>query len=293
MSKNRLWKRWVLFLALVTVGGSLSACYRDAGQNVQPTSNRVQLNDILPTTVPPPVILSTATPVPYVVATATRTLVPTTTPADSVPVNPPVTTPTSAGGVTGPVNTPQLAPSFTPMIPAQSPTSVGIATPGMSDIQPSATSAPTLNPALQPTPTSIPVEQNPCIHVVKSGDTAYSIARDNNVDLGALVAANPSLFGGNQNAVLQIGWEIQIPGCSSGTPTAQPTTGSSETSATPSGEQPTPASGTVTHVVQPGETLYSIARQYGVSPQAIIDANPLKNPNLIYPGDTLIIPLGQ
>ncbi|MFN8474216.1 MAG: LysM peptidoglycan-binding domain-containing protein [Anaerolineae bacterium] len=48
----------------------------------------------------------------------------------------------------------------------------------------------------------------------------------------------------------------------------------------------------VVHVVQRGETVSSIARRYNVSPNAIIAANNLPNPNLIYPGQRLIIPLG-
>jgi len=44
------------------------------------------------------------------------------------------------------------------------------------------------------------------------------------------------------------------------------------------------------HVVQPGEWIYSIARRYNVSPQAILDANALQDPNLLYAGQQLIIP---
>ncbi len=289
MSKKHLCKRVFTFLVLGMTAWGLSACYRDAGENVQPTSNRVDLNDIVPTTAAPPTALSTATPTPGPAITATRTLIPTTTPPGGADLNPPVATATSII-VSGPSNTPQFAPSFTPVVSA-TPAGAGIETPGMSDIQPSITPAPTLNPALQPTPTSIPVDQNPCIHVVQSGDTLYSIARDDEVEIDALVAANPTIFGGNPNTILQIGWELQLPGCGTEEPTAQPT--SSETG-TPGAEvQPTAASGTVTHVVQSGEGIYSIARQYGVDPQVIIDANNLTNPNLIHPGDTLIIPLGQ
>jgi len=46
------------------------------------------------------------------------------------------------------------------------------------------------------------------------------------------------------------------------------------------------------HIVRPGETLSSIARMYGVSVQAIINANGLSNPNLIYVGQRLRIPGG-
>ncbi len=46
------------------------------------------------------------------------------------------------------------------------------------------------------------------------------------------------------------------------------------------------------HVVQPGETLSSIAARYGTTPQAIAQANGLRNPNLIYVGQRLSIPGG-
>ncbi len=52
------------------------------------------------------------------------------------------------------------------------------------------------------------------------------------------------------------------------------------------------ASGPVYHVVQPGQTLYSIAAYYGVSVWSIACANGLYNTNLIYAGMTLFIPYG-
>jgi len=44
------------------------------------------------------------------------------------------------------------------------------------------------------------------------------------------------------------------------------------------------------HVVRRGETLYSIARRYGVSVQAIASANGIRNPSRIYTGQRLRIP---
>lgn len=44
------------------------------------------------------------------------------------------------------------------------------------------------------------------------------------------------------------------------------------------------------HVVQPGETVSSIALQYGVPGQAISYVNRLHNPNLIFVGQGLCIP---
>jgi len=44
------------------------------------------------------------------------------------------------------------------------------------------------------------------------------------------------------------------------------------------------------HVARPGETIYCIARAYGVDPWAIAAHNGIVNPNLIYPGQVLAIP---
>ncbi len=57
-------------------------------------------------------------------------------------------------------------------------------------------------------------------------------------------------------------------------------------SAQDGGQQPTQ------HVVQRGESLYGIARQYGVTVLAIAQANNISNPNLIYVGQVLKIPVG-
>lgn len=46
----------------------------------------------------------------------------------------------------------------------------------------------------------------------------------------------------------------------------------------------------VTHTVKAGETLSAIAQRYGVSQQAIIDANNVGNASLIYVGQRLVIP---
>lgn len=45
------------------------------------------------------------------------------------------------------------------------------------------------------------------------------------------------------------------------------------------------------HTVVSGETLWCIARHYGVDLAALLGANPgIKNPNHIYPGDKVVIP---
>lgn len=51
-------------------------------------------------------------------------------------------------------------------------------------------------------------------------------------------------------------------------------------------------SGYTEYTVQPGEWVYSIARKFGVDPQAIIDLNNLVDPYTLYPGDVIKIPTG-
>ncbi|MCB8984721.1 MAG: LysM peptidoglycan-binding domain-containing protein [Ardenticatenaceae bacterium] len=52
----------------------------------------------------------------------------------------------------------------------------------------------------------------------------------------------------------------------------------------------TAAAGQVTHVVQPGENLFRIGLQYGISWVTLAQYNGLSNPNDIYVGQTLVIP---
>lgn len=45
-----------------------------------------------------------------------------------------------------------------------------------------------------------------------------------------------------------------------------------------------------TYVVQPGDTLYRLARRFGTTIYAIANANNIANVNLIYVGQKLVIP---
>ena len=46
----------------------------------------------------------------------------------------------------------------------------------------------------------------------------------------------------------------------------------------------------LTYTVQPGDTLFSIARQFGVDVDELIEVNNIANPDVIYVDDTLTIP---
>ncbi len=57
--------------------------------------------------------------------------------------------------------------------------------------------------------------------------------------------------------------------------------------------RPAEAQGGVYHIVQQGEYLALIARNYGTTVQAILWANPqVTNPNRIYSGQTIFVPFG-
>lgn len=72
-----------------------------------------------------------------------------------------------------------------------------------------------------------------------------------------------------------------------GSPSAPPPQGT----ATPTPPIPVETrTGRTTHVVRSGENLSQIAARYGVSVEAIVQANGLEDPSLIYSGQTLIIP---
>ncbi len=51
-----------------------------------------------------------------------------------------------------------------------------------------------------------------------------------------------------------------------------------------------PATDPVVHVVRWGETVFSIARRYGTTINAIVSTNNLRNPNYVYAGQRLVIP---
>src|SRR3972149_9956444 len=44
------------------------------------------------------------------------------------------------------------------------------------------------------------------------------------------------------------------------------------------------------HVVQPGETVWTIAQQHGLPPDRIVSANRLRNPDRLQIGDRLGVP---
>ena len=71
-------------------------------------------------------------------------------------------------------------------------------------------------------------------------------------------------------------------------PEPTPTVVAEPTSAPDASPEPTPEP--VSYVVQAGNTLAAIAQAYGITVQAIVEANGIQDPNIIHIGQALVIP---
>jgi LysM repeat protein len=148
---------------------------------------------------------------------------------------------------------------------------------------PSAPQATAGTGTIQPT-TPAATTCGPSTYTVLSGEWVYSIARKFNVDPQAIIDLNGLVA----PYALSPGQTLKIPGaCPSGaTPVVVATVTPGGPTVTPGG---TVTTGTV-YIVQAGEWVYSIARKFGVDPQAIIDANNLVAPYTLSVGQKLTIP---
>jgi LysM repeat protein len=132
--------------------------------------------------------------------------------------------------------------------------------------QPTPTPTPTTTPGpTQPSPTPRPsstVTPSPggFYYTVRPGDNLFRIALRFGTTIQAIVQANGII----NPRLIRVGQVLWIPSPSGGTPTV--------------------------HIVQRGDTLYSIARRFGTTYQVLAAVNGLSNPRLIYVGQRLIIP---
>ena len=113
------------------------------------------------------------------------------------------------------------------------------------------------------------------IHVVAPGETLYGISLWYGVSVGLIADANGII---DTNRVYA-GQRLIIPSRSSSpTPVSWPA-------------YPAQTSSGRAYTVRPGDTLARIAGLYRVTPGAIASANGLINPNIIYVGQSLQIPI--
>ena len=116
------------------------------------------------------------------------------------------------------------------------------------------------------TPVPEPTATPGFVYTVQSGDNLTGIATELGVDWRDIAVVN-NIEG--PNYTIFRGQKLVIPGITA---------------------TPVPTVQARTHVVTAGDTLSSIAVQYGVTVEAIMQANQISNPNLINAGQELIIP---
>jgi murein DD-endopeptidase MepM/ murein hydrolase activator NlpD len=125
-------------------------------------------------------------------------------------------------------------------------------------------------------------------HILEKGETLYSVARAYGLKPEALAEANSIA----DPAKLRAGMKLLIPGASVAAPASEATPAPV---APPAATQDGAATGQgvgVEYKVVKGDTLFSIAKTYGVSLDALRAVNKLSVKTLIKPGDTLKIPSG-
>ncbi len=99
------------------------------------------------------------------------------------------------------------------------------------------------------------------VYTIKPGDTIYSIAQRYNTTVNAIMMLNPGLDPYN----LQVGQKICVPGYQC-----------------PPGSFP--------YTIKAGDTLFSIAQQYGTTVSAIMALNPGIDPNNLQIGQVICVP---
>jgi LysM repeat protein len=130
-----------------------------------------------------------------------------------------------------------------------------------------ATVTATGTPSPVPTPT-------PIVHEIQAGETVYYIASYYGTSPEAILEANG--LDENSARFLRVGQKLVIPSTGA---VGGPISGSA------------PQAPRVIHEVASGETLITIANEYGTTVEAILGANNLDSPDLIYVGQNLIVPL--
>lgn len=100
---------------------------------------------------------------------------------------------------------------------------------------------------------ALAVASEETIHVLKRGETIYTLARRYGVSADYLLQYNAI----DDPTRLAVGTEIRVPG---------------------------------TYLVEDGDYVYAIARRLGVDPQELLDSNGLGPNDVVRPGDVLLVP---
>jgi LysM repeat protein len=169
-----------------------------------------------------------------------------------------------SGGPVAVVTTPPGSASQTPAASVSPSASASVAPTGSP--APATSAPPSATPSRQPTTATGEI-----MHTVSAGETLFGIGLQYNVPWLEIATRNGLV----DPYIIHVGDVLIIP--VAGTPSASP------------GESPSATS--FIYVVKPGDSLSSIASQFQVTQQAILDANPsVTDPNKIIAGQQLVIP---
>ena len=138
-----------------------------------------------------------------------------------------------------------------------------------------ATPAPAAKSTATEQPTAKPAATSPSYATVRAGDTLTKIAKRNGTTSEKLVKLNKI----KNPSALQVGQKLRLPDKA---PAAVAKTSTKTDSPAPAA---IPKGGT--HIVKSGETFYTIARNYGLSDEALKKANPQIKPERLRAGQTL------
>ncbi len=224
-----------------------------------------------------------------VAATATRTLAPLTATATSTNVPATSTTVVQPPTATGVVVQPSTA--TVEVIQPTNTTEVVIPTSTTAPIQPSATLPPTATQEIAPTSTPVGGVDNVqfpgrIVHIVRSGDTVGNLATLYGSNIDAIITSNNL----PESALIKVGQGLVIPvrllPPATSTPTATPLV----PVATATTDVNAPIPGNI-YIVVPGDTLGRIAARFNTTIATLAQLNGITNPNTIYSGQRLIIPV--
>jgi lysozyme len=126
-------------------------------------------------------------------------------------------------------------------------------------------------------------------YIVQPGDTLFSIAARFSVSVSDLATINGMY---DVNAVY-VGQVLRLPASQGSTVPVIQVTSAPQVQPVVSyapGTTVTTVTSYTAYTVRSGDTLSSIAQRFGTTPQAILSANAIGNPNLVYVGQYLVIP---
>lgn len=290
------------YTVTATAGGSAITVFVRSSVSFPVQYNNIYVDDAVlvagtttgnvPTNTPVPPTNTPAAPTNTPVPPTNTPVPPTNTSQPAAPTNTPIPA-TNTPQPAAPTNTP-AAPTNT--APPAAPTNTPI------PAQPTATPVVVVNTLV---PTNTPAGgvgdgfRGTIVHTVRPGDTVARLAQLYGSTTPAIITAN----GLDENALIFVGQSLVIPVRLAPPATITPTptaaviivtaTPAPLPTATPISANPPPPTGTITYVVQPGDTLLRIAVRYRTSVAALVQLNRLLNPNRILVGQTLIVPSGE